>query len=73
MLAVIFEVSLAKGKSEEYIEIATELRQHLKTIDGFISIERLMSSISGILGNPPAAKNTSVRTNIAWSPYGTLE
>jgi len=43
MLAVIFKVSLAKGKSEEYIEIATELRQHLKTIDGFISIERFKS------------------------------
>ncbi len=43
MLAVIFEVSLAEGKEEEYLDIATELRRHLKDVDGFISIERFKS------------------------------
>jgi heme-degrading monooxygenase HmoA len=43
MLAVIFEVSLAEGKEAEYLDIAMQLRQHLKDIDGFISIERFKS------------------------------
>ena len=43
MLAVIFEVLLAEGKREEYLDIATTLRQHLKDVEGFISIERFKS------------------------------
>ena len=43
MLAVIFEVSLTEGKEEEYLDIATKLRQHLKDVDGFVSIERFKS------------------------------
>lgn len=43
MLAVIFEFIPAEGKTEEYMEIAAELRQHLTSIDGFISIERFTS------------------------------
>lgn len=43
MLAVIFEFIPAGDKTEEYMEIAAELRQHLKDIDGFISIERFTS------------------------------
>ncbi len=43
MLAVIFEVSLAEGQEEEYLDIAMQLRQYLKDIDGFISIERFQS------------------------------
>jgi heme-degrading monooxygenase HmoA len=43
MLAVIFEFNPVKEKTEEYMEIAAELRQHLKDIDGFISIERFES------------------------------
>jgi len=43
MIAVIFEVFPAKGKVEEYLEIATELKPELEKIDGFISIERFSS------------------------------
>ncbi len=43
MLAVIFEVSLAEGKQKNYLEIAAELRQYLKHVEGFISIERFES------------------------------
>ncbi len=43
MIAVIFEVFPAKGKVEEYLQIATELRPELEKIDGFISIERFSS------------------------------
>ena len=43
MLAVIFEFSPVAEKTGEYMEIAAELRQHLKDIDGFISIERFES------------------------------
>lgn len=47
MLAVIFEVLLAEGKQEEYLDIAATLRQHLKDVDGFISIERFKSLSEG--------------------------
>ena len=43
MLAVIFEVNIAEGKKEEYLEIAGKLKPQLETIDGFISIERFSS------------------------------
>ncbi len=43
MIAVIFEVFPAKGKVEEYLDIAAELKPHLGKIDGFISIERFSS------------------------------
>jgi heme-degrading monooxygenase HmoA len=34
MIAVIFEVFLAKGRVEEYLDIATELKSLLEKIDG---------------------------------------
>ena len=43
MIAVIFEVYPAEGKMEEYLDIATDLKTQLQTIDGFISIERFSS------------------------------
>ena len=45
MIAVIFEVYPAKGKVEEYLEIASELKPQLEKIEGFISIERFSSLI----------------------------
>lgn len=43
MVAVIFEVYPAQGKTEEYLDIASKLRPLLENIDGFISIERFSS------------------------------
>lgn len=45
MIAVIFEVYPAKGKVDEYLDIATDLKPQLEKIDGFISIERFSSLI----------------------------
>ena len=41
MIAVIFEVW--PNHREDYLDIAAELRPHLKQIDGFISVERFES------------------------------
>ncbi|GAL11795.1 antibiotic biosynthesis monooxygenase [Vibrio astriarenae] len=43
MIAVIFEVQVAEGKTAEYLDIASELKPLLSEIDGFISIERFQS------------------------------
>ncbi|HZJ95748.1 MAG TPA: antibiotic biosynthesis monooxygenase [Thiopseudomonas sp.] len=43
MIAVIFEVYPAEGRTQEYLDIAAELKPLLKDIDGFISIERFAS------------------------------
>ena len=43
MIAVIFEVKIQAGKQDEYLQIATKLREHLVNVDGFISIERFAS------------------------------
>jgi len=43
MIAVIFEVQVAEGKTSEYLDIANELRPLLSEIEGFISIERFQS------------------------------
>ena len=43
MLAVIFEALPAKGKWEEYLDIASQLKPSLSEIEGFISIERFQS------------------------------
>lgn len=43
MIAVIFEVTPADGKRDEYLNIAAELKPLLADIDGFISIERFQS------------------------------
>lgn len=43
MIAVIFEVFPTASGKQEYLEIAGELKQHLSSIEGFISIERFQS------------------------------
>ena len=43
MISVIFEVIPAKGKRDEYLDIAAKLRPELDKVKGFISIERFQS------------------------------
>ena len=43
MIAVIFEVKLKTEGKEDYLKIASELREILQNQDGFISIERFQS------------------------------
>lgn len=43
MIAVIFEVWPADGRTAQYLDIAADLRPLLDDIDGFISIERFES------------------------------
>ncbi|AUA59527.1 Antibiotic biosynthesis monooxygenase [Achromobacter spanius] len=43
MIAVIFEVEPANGNPGPYLHIAAGLIDELKTIDGFISVERFQS------------------------------
>jgi heme-degrading monooxygenase HmoA len=45
MIAVIFEVYPAEGKTQEYLDIAADLKPLLANIDGFISIERFSSLV----------------------------
>ena len=43
MIAVIFEVTPAPGRMQEYLDLAASLRPELERFDGFISIERFAS------------------------------
>lgn len=43
MIAVIFEVTPAPGRKDEYLDLAAGLRPELQKIDGFISVERFAS------------------------------
>lgn len=43
MIAVIFEVEIAAGQKESYLEVAAELRPLLEQVDGFLSLERFQS------------------------------
>lgn len=43
MLAVIFELWPAEGRSDRYFDLAAALRPELEGIDGFLSIERFQS------------------------------
>jgi heme-degrading monooxygenase HmoA len=43
MVVVIFEVSPASGRRQDYLDLAAKLRSELERIDGFISIERFAS------------------------------
>ena len=43
MIAVIFEVTPADGRREDYLGIAAGLRAELEAIEGFVSIERFES------------------------------
>ncbi|MGR3711562.1 MAG: antibiotic biosynthesis monooxygenase family protein [Shimia sp.] len=43
MIAVIFEVQVAEGRKDDYLEIAGGLRSILDEVEGFISVERFQS------------------------------
>ena len=43
MIAVIFEVEPADGKTQSYLDLAAKLRPELEKIDGFVSVERFQS------------------------------
>lgn len=43
MYAVIFEVEMKPNRTEDYFEIAGQLRPELEKIDGFLSVERFQS------------------------------
>ena len=43
MIAVIFEVWPAEGRTQQYLDLAAALRDDLATIDGFLSVERFRS------------------------------
>ncbi len=43
MIAIIFEVTPADGRRDDYLSIAADLRPELEAIDGFISVERFES------------------------------
>lgn len=55
MIAVIFEVTPAEGRWQEYLDLAAELRPELEKIDGFISVERFQS-----LTNPDKILSLSI-------------
>jgi heme-degrading monooxygenase HmoA len=46
MYAVIFEVEIKPEGKEEYLKIASDLRNELNDIEGFISIERFQSLVN---------------------------
>ena len=43
MIAVIFEVEPATGRTDDYLDLAAEMRPMLEQIEGFISVERFQS------------------------------
>jgi heme-degrading monooxygenase HmoA len=43
MIAVIFEVWPKPERRQAYLDLAADLRRHLETIDGFVSVERFES------------------------------
>jgi heme-degrading monooxygenase HmoA len=43
MIAVLFEVWPAKGKTQHYLDLAAALKNELSHLDGFVSIERFES------------------------------
>ena len=43
MIAVIFEVSPAEGRKDDYMALAAKLRDDLTAMDGFVSVERFQS------------------------------
>ncbi len=43
MIAIIFEVTLAEGRKEEYLDIAAKMRPMVEEVEGFLSVERFQS------------------------------
>ena len=46
MYAVIFEVEIKEGQQDAYLHIATQLKEQLVEMPGFISIERFESLVN---------------------------
>jgi len=46
MYAVIFEVEIKEGQQDAYLNIATQLKEQLVEMPGFISIERFESLVN---------------------------
>lgn len=46
MYGVIFEVEIADGKKDQYLDIAAMLKDQLVEMPGFISIERFQSLVN---------------------------
>lgn len=46
MIAVIFELEPKNAEKDNYFSIAMDLKPLLKTIDGFISVERFQSLVN---------------------------
>jgi len=46
MYGVIFEVEIAEGKKDEYLDIAAKLKEQLVQMPGFLSIERFQSLVN---------------------------
>ena len=55
MIAVIFEVTPAEGRTQDYLDAAARLKPLLAGVDGFISIERFQS-----LTNPGKVLSLSI-------------
>ena len=43
MIAVIFEVEIAEGRKQDYLDIAADLKPLLEQVEGFVSVERFQS------------------------------
>ena len=43
MIAILFEVWPAEGKTQDYLDLAAALKNELSHLDGFVSIERFES------------------------------
>ena len=48
MIAVIFELTPAPGRKQEYLDLAAALKPELERADGFLSIERFGGELGGI-------------------------
>ena len=46
MIAIIFEVTPAPGRQQDYLDYAAKMRPLVEGIDGFISVERFQSLTS---------------------------
>ncbi|MEX1081005.1 MAG: antibiotic biosynthesis monooxygenase [Halofilum sp. (in: g-proteobacteria)] len=46
MVVVVFEVTMKEGRSQEYFDLAAELRRELERVDGFINVERFESLVT---------------------------
>jgi heme-degrading monooxygenase HmoA len=43
MMVVVFQVRMRDGRTQEYFDLAAELRPELEKVEGFLSVERFES------------------------------